>query len=336
MRYFLSICIPAYDRSQCLDELFESIVGHADESAPVQICVSDDAAPPPTEAVVRRWQARYPHIVYHRFPQNGGIDRNILKAVELADGEYCWLMGDDDKVEPGAIDLIGRKIAQYGRPPVVNVNGSLYDRDLLARLYPRVTRGARKNVLHGDRVFDDLGSIVHMFGDSFGFLGDNVFHRESWNTVVGQTDLSEYDGSVYVHLAVLLKILQKTPRLLYLHDRCVGFRGNNDGFLQILGQVQRLTLDVEGYHRVARGVFTESSVLYKSWMSRIVETHVRSRVWAIMRSGERDAIREARTITFRRYRRLAAFWLYLAPLLFVPRWVLLALRPLYHATTRDS
>jgi abequosyltransferase len=333
MRYLLSICIPAYDRSHCLDELITSIVAATDDGKlPVQICIGDDAAPPATGEVVRRWQARYPHIVYFRFPTNGGIDRNILKSVELAEGEYCWLMGDDDKIEPDAVSVIEQRLAAYGRPTVLNVNGSMYDRDLVTRLYPRVRRGVRKNSLQEDTVFDNVEDIVRTFGESFGFLGDNVFHRESWQQVVSCTDLSQYDGSVYVHLAVLIKMLEQSPRLLYVHHQCVGFRGNNDGHLKILGEVRRLKLDVEGYHRVASGVFSESHPLYRCWMSRIVAVHARSRVWGIKRSGSRDTMRQVISLTVRYYWRLPAFWIHLAPLLFLPRWTLLALRAVYHTT----
>ena len=184
MHYPLSICVPAYDRSQCLDELLQSIILHTDQNTPVQICVSDDAAPPATEAVVRRWQALYPHIVYHRNAENGGLDRNILKSVELADGDYCWLMGDDDKVEPDAVTSVIRKIEEFGRPTALSLNGALYDRNLTTpRRSPARGPAWRKNKLRQDTAFNDLDAIIHWFGDSFGFIGETVVHRESWRSL---------------------------------------------------------------------------------------------------------------------------------------------------------
>ena len=97
--------------------------------------------------------------------------------------------------------------------------------------------------------------------------------------LVPQTDLRQYDGCFYMHVVMLLLMLQRSPRLAYIHDHCVGYRGNNDGFLQIHGQVQRPSIHVEGYHRVAQGVFSESDCLYRRWMARVMKVHVKSRIW---------------------------------------------------------
>lgn len=105
MKYELSICIPTYNRKDCLQELLDSILAQADDSNPVEICISDDASSDDTETLVHGYQNKYPHLLYYRFPENMGLDRNLLKAADLAQGEYCWLMGNDDKVEPDAVKL---------------------------------------------------------------------------------------------------------------------------------------------------------------------------------------------------------------------------------------
>ncbi len=334
MKYGLSICIPAYDRSQCLHELLKSIIEDSNPETPVQICVSDDGAPAATEAVVRRWQVSYPHIVYHRFPENGGLDRNILKSVELAEGDYCWLMGDDDKVEPGATSHVLQRIAEYQRPTALNVNGYLYDRHLEQQLHSRVLVGLRKSRLDRDQLFDSLEEIVRNFGDSFGFLGDNVFNRALWQEVVSEMDLTPFYGSCYIHLAVLLMILRKSPRYLYVNQHCVGYRGGNDGFLEILGELRRLHLDVNGYTQVAEGVFSKGTRLYKVWMSQVVRFHIRNRVRSIKSVASRQAMRQVSSLTYKHFHELPVFWTSIAPLLIVPRAAFLTLRMFYRATKR--
>lgn len=96
---------------------------------------------------------------------------------------------------------------------MLNVNGYLYDHQLKERLYPLIMVGLKKSALQHDQIFDNIEDIVSLFGDSFGFLGDNVFRRILWNEVVSHSDLSPYYGSCYIHLAVLLMMLQQISSL---------------------------------------------------------------------------------------------------------------------------
>ncbi|MBA3656407.1 MAG: glycosyltransferase family 2 protein [Gemmatimonadaceae bacterium] len=92
----LSICIPTYNRSHHLANCLESVRVSRDRAGcDVEVCVSDNASTDATEAIVRAMQERMP-IVYHRNPKNLGIPRNFLNVVEMASGEFAWLLGDDD------------------------------------------------------------------------------------------------------------------------------------------------------------------------------------------------------------------------------------------------
>jgi len=334
MKHDLSICIPTYNRRECLQELLDSITNQLDCPTPVEICIGDDASTDDTPSFIYEYQKKYPHIAYYRFPENGGLDYNVLKAVSLAHGDYCWLMGNDDKVEQGSVKLITRLVKEHKDLTLLNVNGWQYDNQLKVRLYHRVKKGLKKSMLQNDQLFDNLEDILSFFGDSFGFFGDNVFKRSLWNEVVSSCDLSQYNGSNYIHLAVLLLMLQRHPRLLYVHQQCMGFRGNNDGFLEILGQFRRLKFDVDGYNQVAEGIFSRKSRLYKIWMSRIIKVHIRSRVLGIKLNQAGNSIREVALLTYNHFASLPAFWIYIFPILLVPRPILLALRAFYRVTIK--
>jgi abequosyltransferase len=333
-KYEISICIPNFNRLDCLGDLLDSIVVQDYGSSPVQICISDDASTEDIEQLVSKYQKIYPHILYYRFEKNVGLDRNLLKSVAMASGKYCWLMGNDDKIEQNSIHHILKLIKKYNDPTVINVNGWQYDRFLKERLYHRVRRGLKKRNLIKDQLFNNLKDIVCLFGDSFGFLGDNLFDRNLWNNVVEDTDLTPYIGSYYIHLAVLLMMLKRSPQFLYIHQQCVGFRGNNDGFLEILGEIRRLKLDVKGYSQVANGVFPNRGKIYRLWLSRIIKVHIRSRVLGIKMNSNNSSIKEAASITFNYLNMLPSFWIFIFPLLIIPRRFFVGLRPLYRATLK--
>ena len=99
----LSICIPTYNRENYLSQLLESIVIQAPNDGSIEICVSDNASTDNTEAMIRHYRNQFNYIVYHCNDTNLGADKNYLKCVALASGEYCWLMGSDDQLITGAI-----------------------------------------------------------------------------------------------------------------------------------------------------------------------------------------------------------------------------------------
>ena len=104
MRYRLSFCIPTYNRASYLRETLGYIIDQADDS--IEIVISDNASSDNTEEVVKEAKLRFPNITYFRWPENMGADRNYLKTVELARGDYCWFMGSDDGIKKGALKKV--------------------------------------------------------------------------------------------------------------------------------------------------------------------------------------------------------------------------------------
>jgi len=108
----VSICIPTYNRAAHLANCLQSIASNKGISTlDFQVCVSDNCSTDETEEVVSRAQGSVA-INYQKNPKNLGIPRNFLKVVDMADGEFVWLIGDDDLLLPSALaeihDLIGQ------------------------------------------------------------------------------------------------------------------------------------------------------------------------------------------------------------------------------------
>jgi glycosyltransferase involved in cell wall biosynthesis len=69
----------------------------------VELCVCDNASPDSTQEVVEESRALGP-LKYWRNESNLGFHGNIVKlTTKLAQGEYVWLLGDDDLLLPGAV-----------------------------------------------------------------------------------------------------------------------------------------------------------------------------------------------------------------------------------------
>src|SRR5665213_1861981 len=100
-RVRLSVCIPTYNFGAFIAETLQSIATQLQDG--VEIVVLDGGSSDDTAEVVGAFAQRHPQIRYHRRPERGGIDRDMARTVALASGEYCWLFGADDTMQPGAL-----------------------------------------------------------------------------------------------------------------------------------------------------------------------------------------------------------------------------------------
>ncbi len=111
----LSICIPTYNRShylkRCLDNIVEHFKQNPELKNMVEVVVSDNCSTDETGVIVHSFAEKIPLLVYTRNQENIGFDRNIKEVVTKASGRYCWYLGDDDLIIPGALKVVFDKFA---------------------------------------------------------------------------------------------------------------------------------------------------------------------------------------------------------------------------------
>jgi glycosyltransferase involved in cell wall biosynthesis len=103
MEKLLTIVIPTWNRSQRLveqlDEISRAVALLGSETAVrIKVAISDNASDDDVAAIVsgRGYNAFALHI--GRNLVNVGCDANYLRALEMADSEWVWMIGDDDDV----------------------------------------------------------------------------------------------------------------------------------------------------------------------------------------------------------------------------------------------
>jgi hypothetical protein len=145
--------------------------------------------------VAGRFADRHPAIRSIRLPAKGGIDHDYDQAVQQARGAYCWLLSDDDRVKPGAIEAVLKSLED--QPEVVIVNAEVRERDWSRQIVPRLLDLAddrRYPPEAFERFFID--NVVYM-----SFLGCVVIRRETWL----ERERAQYYGSEFVHLGVIFQ-----------------------------------------------------------------------------------------------------------------------------------
>lgn len=257
----LSFCIPTYNRADFINHTLTSIAdqiieGHYTDI--IEICVSDNASTDGTDKVINSFKNKYPlvQVVYSKSSENLGADKNYLKVVELASGEYCWLMGSDDALVPEAISRILSEIEHAYDIYLCNRIDCTYSLQPV-RKFNWLNKTA-------DRLFDftQRGEIVDYFNRSrsigavFSYLSSIIVKRSAWRSVSYDSSMT---GTAYSHAYILVSLIANGAKLKYLQDAMVFNRTGNDSFAQD-GELKRFLLDIDGYSKIANKLFNNEEV----------------------------------------------------------------------------
>lgn len=210
----LSICIATLNRANLLREALDSIVTQITDE--VEIVIVDGASTDHTAQVVCDFQSRYSQITYLRLDQKGGVDQDYSRTIELARGEYCWFMSDDDQLMPGAVKRV--LDATCGNYSLIIVNSTVWNSDFSAMLQVKALS------LEADQVYPP-SKFDQLFADTASyltFIGAVVIRRDLWDA----RDRSSYFGGEFVHVGV---IFQKPlpSHTLIVANPCVRIRYGN-------------------------------------------------------------------------------------------------------------
>lgn len=189
----LSICIATFNRASCIGETLDSLIPQLTDR--VEIVVLDGGSTDGTEELMRRYAGNCPRLRYFRQATNHGVDRDFDRAVELAAGEYCWLMSDDDLLKPGAIQAV-LKAAHYD-PSLIIVNAEVRNKDFSELIEPRRLR------FQSDREYapNEMDRLLRETGEYLTFIGCVVIARSLWL----ERERAAYYGSLFIHFAVIFQ-----------------------------------------------------------------------------------------------------------------------------------
>ena len=95
-QFKISICIPTYNRTKSLDNCLNSIlIAKKYFDFNFEVCISDNCSDLNASNIVKKYVDKF-NIKFKRNLNNIGMSANILNSVSISDGEYIWLLGDDD------------------------------------------------------------------------------------------------------------------------------------------------------------------------------------------------------------------------------------------------
>jgi glycosyltransferase involved in cell wall biosynthesis len=168
----LTIAIPTYNRSQCLDlclaQICKQLPGNESE---LEVIVSDNASPDETAAVVQKYLAAGFDLKYTRNKENIGT-RNIEQCFRLAQGKYVVVFADDDVFLDGSLSalLAFLEKADYG---IVNVTCYSFGDDFKCRM--------KKQPHYRCQEYASTKSFVRRINYLLTFISGNIVNKSLVN-----------------------------------------------------------------------------------------------------------------------------------------------------------
>lgn len=325
MSIILSFCIPTRNRAPIIRECLNSIIMQA--TPEVEIIVVDGASTDNTEEIVGNYKKHFPRIYYYRRDECMGVDADILKTVELAQGEYCWLMSDDDRLEPESIEYVLAQLKKNCTISGTSVNRISYDKNMLYRVHtvPSTAGGC----LSTDYLFNDYEKCFSVLGVHFGFLSCQIVKRSIWNDVILNEDLRPY-YNCWLTVYIYGQMLRRNPKWLYIDKRCVGHRTGNDSFLASIGAYNRQVLAHVEFEKIIFALFGKKSLVHRKISHTMVSDMMARSLSNIKSNGVSILVQLKLFIMYtKQYWSFPLYWFKIVPIFFIPNLFLRVVRVLY-------
>jgi abequosyltransferase len=265
----ISICIPTHNRAKFLAETLENVLQQATDE--IEVVIVDGASSDNTKEVAEQYRQKFRNFIYYRGEKNMGVNRDMGRTIELAHGDYCWMLSDDDCLRPGALSQMLKEIQSQCEIYLCNVTvcdlflNPLRDRQWLSAKVPE-----RIFNLHEKNDFIEYCQNANSIGALFSYMSSIVVSRKAWNQTGYHQD---FDKTAYALASSLMSFIKEKCRLKYLRTPLVFWRNDNASFQFDGGLVKRFLLDFDGYLQLADKYLLEDTPMRDAFLHVMLREH---------------------------------------------------------------
>jgi glycosyltransferase involved in cell wall biosynthesis len=202
----ISICIPQYNR---INYLLRSLRMIESQTYPnIEISISDDCSNDTTVEEIEKLSKTYKYpIRFERNEKNMGYDRNYRKCIEMATGDYAFVIGNDDSIYGSeSIAYLAKFLGENDHPDIGFCNmieertgGTFIKRAMNTSVLGTGTKVALKNY------------------SCFSFVGGLIYKRDTFL----KYNTAKYDGSIYSQMYLGVYMIIKGATLFSLKEPLV-------------------------------------------------------------------------------------------------------------------
>jgi glycosyltransferase involved in cell wall biosynthesis len=203
----LSICIPTYERPLSLENCLSSLeVANSNFQLNFEICISDNSENMYSEEIVSKFKNSLP-ITYKRNSTNLGYAGNFKNCVNMASGEFVWLIGDDDIIVPDSFKKLHNLFQAHPDVSFFCINTFMLNSDFLenfehpfnSNFLPKELARFSNYEFEEEMTFSKL--INHrIFFDFLGGMYLSIFRKCFWDANQSVLKLKEYPNKKFEDL----------------------------------------------------------------------------------------------------------------------------------------
>ena len=196
----ITVFTPTYNRAKMLANLYDSLLKQTYRD--FEWLIVDDGSTDMTEEEVKSWQKEEKIEICYYKQANGGKHRAINKGVQMARGDFFFIVDSDDYLPANSLQLVAKHSSQIAEDYTfcgVAAN----------RSYPDGRR------IGGDANFDILNTDSVSFREKFHYKGDmaEVFKTE----ILRKYPFPEFEGEKFLTEAVVWNRIAKKYKLRYFN-----------------------------------------------------------------------------------------------------------------------
>lgn len=288
-----------------------------------EIVISDNFSKDNTKKVVEKFRSDFPNIQYYCFENEVEADQNLMKVVSLAKGYYCWLLTDDDIIEPHGVEKVKAVINNQPNLSGMSVRAKAYDKHLQKEKTLRFTfKGA------GSTFFLDDKQCLENLGAWLGFWSSQIVRRDYWEEMYNLGGHEKYLG--YHHLSILFDIIRKYKNWYFLDEVCIGYRADNETFKQEHGFIKRFEIDAWTYKDILHNQFGKNDFVTKSVLSDVIKYFLFWQLISIkLAKPNLSESFHLFSIATKNLKQCPGYWFRLLPIFLIPTFVLRIIRSIY-------
>ncbi len=205
----ITIGIPTWNRCAYLQKNLTALIRQIHQyqlNENVEILISDNASTDETANICHELAAQHSFMTYHCHPQNRGANANFQYVIEAAQGEYVWLLGDDDLIAEDVIANVIRDIKQNS--PAAAVGPAIYD-----HTQEKATHQSYHQLVVTNRDVLTQEDVIGLAGKISGL----IFHKSSVMPVIALTEpVVISTRTPWPHLAWLIVLLNNSQNKLLI------------------------------------------------------------------------------------------------------------------------
>jgi glycosyltransferase involved in cell wall biosynthesis len=180
----LTIAIPTFNRATELRRRLLELLPQLDERA--RLVVFDNGSTDIAESDCTKFREQ--GVEFRRSPINMGMSRNFLRCWEESDGEWVWILGDDDPVQADAVSRILSLITANSHFAIINFETNACHNELRMEV----------TTLHQLFAFKDATALM--------FISSLLFRRAAVLPALGAA--SQAAITLAPHVALIFRVVE--------------------------------------------------------------------------------------------------------------------------------